>query len=162
MESARRRQTENGIQTRRCINSRSSIWFPFPALLSVSASGGASRSGKHISGDCIGSLPLGICVCRSDLARHRPQVKCLAASKPNLSRSVLVLCRIHGDHDYPLGLVAALTVALPPKSFFRQPHCKRTLLTLYTGTRSSLNGKGGQNGSETRRGLSLPRDAVWL
>jgi hypothetical protein len=162
MESARRRQTENRIQTRRCINSSGSIWFPFPALLSISASGGASRSGKHISGDCLGSLSLGICVCRSDLARHRPQVESLAASKPNLSRSVLVRCRIHGHHDYPLGLVAALTVALPPKSFFPQAHCKRTLLTLYAGTRSSLGGKGGQNGSQTRRDLSLPRHAVRL
>lgn len=162
MESARRRKGENRIQTRRCINSSSRIWFPFPALLSASASGGASRSGKHISGDCRSSLPLGICVCRGDLAHHRVQVECLAVSKPNLSRSVLVRRCIHGHHDYPLGLVAALTVALPPKSFFRQAHFKRTLLTLYAGRGSSLDGRGEANGSQTRRGLSLPRHPVRL
>ena len=155
MAQVRRSESESGIQGRRGVNCGSRIWLPFPTLLSASASGGASRSGKHISGDCAGSLPLAICVSCSNLAHHRLPVECLAASKPELSRSVLVRCRIHGHHDYPLGMVAALTVALPPKPFFRQAHCKRTLLTLYAGTRSSLYGKGGANGSQTRRSLSL-------
>jgi hypothetical protein len=118
MEPARRRKSEDRIQTRRGVNGSSRIWFSFPALLSASASGGASRSGKHISGDGVNALPLGIYLFGRVLAGRRFQTKRPAKSQSNLSRSVLVRCRIHGHYDSALGLVAALTVGLLPRSFF--------------------------------------------
>ena len=162
MVPAKRRKSEDRIQTGRCIDSSNRIWFSFPALLSASASGGASRSGKHISGDGVNALPMGFYFFGCALAGSRFQTKCPAKGQPYLSRSVLVRRRIHCRHDYPLGMVAALTVGLLPKSFLRQAHCKKDLLTLYMGTRSSLGVQGGKHGSQTGRGLSLPRRAVRL
>lgn len=137
MEHEQRRRSEIGFHTRRGINSRSCIWLHVTALLSVSPPVGASRSGKHISGGYLDSLPLDICRYRAALVGHWLQVERAAASEPNFSPRVLVRWDIHGHYDCPLGLVAVLTVAQPVESF-SLPGCKRKALTLYTDSRSSL------------------------
>ena len=149
MALVRRRNGENRIQVRLCIYRSSRVRFSFPALLSVSPSVGASRSGKHFTGDYLGSLPLDIRVRRRRVARHRLQIERAATSYPNLPLSVLVRCRVHRRHDCPLGMVAALTVACRHNLFPAGP-LVRTLLTLYAGAGSSLGVKGGEYGSQTR------------
>jgi hypothetical protein len=110
MARTRRREGKNecGTQERSIISGSSRVRLSLAAVLSPSASGGASRSRKQLPCDGCGALSLGVSVNGDSLAGCGIQTQRSARSKSDFPDRLLVCCTSNSGHARLVGMVAIL------------------------------------------------------
>jgi len=129
-------ESENAPQERSIFGRGGRVRFSIPPVLSASASGGASRSGKQFPCDSAGPLSLGISVGGDRVAGRGLQTERLAENNSDFPHRLLVSCTSNSSHAGSVGVVAILEArrrCFSSREPLTQVSANRRL-TLYAGS----------------------------